>query len=342
MTEPIEEPWIAAAHALQLAELVTRWGVTAEELFAGLGIDAEALADPRRRLPLSVMGRIAARAKALTGEPGLGFYLGLSMRVSSHGYLGFAAMASPTVRDALDLAVRFAPTRTDAIALRVHESGGKASIVIDELAPLGEARETIITSFIVGLHEIGAALTGRRIEDSADVAMPEPDHARRFRHLLGDRLRWGQPAHQLVFDAGFLDLPLVQADPVALRLAREQCERELDELGYDGHVAARVRAVLPDAAGGFRSIEAAAAALGMSTRTLKRRLAEEGTSFSAVLDEQRRERALLLLRSPEMSIEAVADGVGYSDVANFTRAFRRWTGTTPTSYRRGGAKRRAR
>lgn len=334
MSEHAKAPWIAAAHALSLVELVARWGITAEELFAGLGLDAEAVADPRRRLPVSTLAELSARAKALTGEPGLGFYLGLQMRVSSYGYLGFAAMSAPTLRDALDLAVRFAPTRTDAFALRVHERGGVASIVIDELAPLGAAHDTLILSLIVGLHEIGAALTGRRIEDSADVAFPAPDYVTRFAHLVQGRIRFGQPAHQIVFDAAALDLPLVQADPTAVRLAREQCERELDELGRGGQMVARVRRTLPREGGGFRSIEETAAALGTSPRTLKRRLADEGTTFTALLDEQRRDRALLLLRSPELTIEAVAEGVGYSDVANFTRAFRRWTGSTPASYRR--------
>ena len=81
-------------------------------------------------------------------------------------------------------------------------------------------------------------------------------------------------------------------------------------------------------------LDETARALGLSTRTLKRRLAAEGTDFTPLLDEQRRHRALLLLRSADLSVEAVAEQVGYSDVANFTRAFRRWSGTTPTAYRR--------
>jgi AraC-like DNA-binding protein len=97
---------------------------------------------------------------------------------------------------------------------------------------------------------------------------------------------------------------------------------------------------------GFLSLDETARALGLSARTLKRRLDEEGTSFSAILDEQRRARALLLLRSPELSVDTIAERVGYSDIANFTRAFRRWTGTTPTAFRRtqpnkSGPRRRA-
>jgi AraC-like DNA-binding protein len=135
--------------------------------------------------------------------------------------------------------------------------------------------------------------------------------------------------------AAALDWPLVQADAAALRLAREQCERELDELGYDGHVSARVRQALTSGAGGFLDVQETAVALGISTRTLKRRLAEEGTTFSALLEELRRERAERLLRSTTLSIDAIAETVGYSDVANFTRAFRRWTKTTPTAFRKG-------
>ena len=338
MSEPhtdAEEPWIAAVHALPLAETVARWGVTLDELFAGLAVDAAVASDPRRRLPISVFAALVARAKALTGEPGLGFYVGLQMRVSSYGYLGFAAMASATLRGALELAVRFAPTRSDALSLRLHEGDGHAALVLEEHADLGAARDVLVISLITGLHELGAAVTGKHIEDSADIAFAAPDYASRFAHLTRDRLRFGQPMHQLVFPSAALDLPLVQADPVAVRLAIEQCEHELGALGFERKITARVRAALPRAGEGFRSIEETAAALGLSTRTLKRRLADEGTSFTALVDEQRRDRALLLLRSPDTSIEAVAAGVGYSDVANFTRAFRRWTGATPGSYRRG-------
>ncbi len=247
MSDHPVEPSIAAAHALHLAELVTRWGVTREQLFEGLGLDEEAVSDPRRRVSIAVLDQLAARAKALTGEPGLGFYFGLSMRASSHGYLGFAAMASPTLGEALETAARFAPTRTDAVALRTHVGGGVASVVIEELVPLGAARDVLILGLLVGLQEIGEALTGRRMEGSADVALPEPAHLARFEHLVHGGIRFGQPAHQLVFDAAVLDLPLAMADPVALRLAREQCERELDALGYEGHASARVRAILPQA-----------------------------------------------------------------------------------------------
>ena len=166
-----------------------------------------------------------------------------------------------------------------------------------------------------------------------DPAVPAPDYVARFQHLVQGRIRFGQPAHQIVFDAAALDLPLVQADPVAVRLAREQCERELDELGRGGQMVARVRRMLP-LTDGFRSLEEVSAALAISPRTLKRKLANRGTTFSELLDRERCERALLMLGAAHYSIDDIAQRLGYSTPPNFVRAFRRWMGTTPAAYRR--------
>lgn len=95
----------------------------------------------------------------------------------------------------------------------------------------------------------------------------------------------------------------------------------------------RVRGLLKRDAEGFRSATEVAAALSLSSRTLKRKLALRDTSFSALLDDDRRDRALALLEG-DVPLQRVADLLGYSDVANFTRAFRRWTGTSPGHYRR--------
>lgn len=325
---------IPAVHVLQLVEIVARWGVTREELFEG--IPTGNLEDPSARLPIPVLERIAERAYALTGEPALGVYLGLQMRVSAHGYLGFAAMTSSTVREALELAMKFAPTRTSALALRLHEDGKIGAIIIEERVALGAAREIVLFALMVGLRQMGAALTGREFDGSADITVPRPATFERFGNLLGREIRFDQPVNQLVFAAADLDRPIVLADPIARKLAQEQCERELDALGrqHQATLLERVRGLLAKSEGGFRSLEEVAALSGMSARTLKRRLADLGTGFSTLLEDEQRERALVLLRSEELSIDEIASRVGYSEVANFTRAFRRWTGTTPAAYRR--------
>lgn len=340
---PEAEPTLPAVHVHYLSELVARWNVEPQELVAGLDVDLAALADPAARLPLSRVEALIERARTLTREPGLGFYLGLKMRISAHGYLGFAAMSAGTLREAVELAARYAPTRTTALALRLHEAGGSASLVIEERTPLGRARDVLIFGLAVGLWQLGCALTGRPLTGGLDVAFPEPDYFQRFAHATPGPVRFGQPLHQLLLDPGVLDLPLTMADPVALRLARESCERELDALGSREQLVERTRALLaeplpasgvPEQPASFRTIEEVAKKLHVSVRTLKRRLAEEGTAYSELLDAERRERALLLMRSGDLTLAEIADRLGYSDAANFTRAFRRWTGVSPRAFRR--------
>jgi AraC-like DNA-binding protein len=333
-----ETPTVPAVHALHLVTLVKRWDVAPEALLAPLGraVCVASLAEPGARLTLAQIETLVAQARALTREPGLGLYLGLQMSISSHGYLGFAAMSAATVRDALTLATRFAPTRTDALRLRLHEDAGAAALVVEERVPLGSARDFVILALLVGIWQMGRALTGQDLDGRLEVAFAEPAYMARFGPFAGGRLRFEQPAHQLVFDAKVLELPMKMADPAAARLAADACERELAALraGADERVLAQVERVVARAGGGFHTLGEVARALHLSPRTLKRRLAAEGASFSDIVEHARRERALLLLRSHELSLEDVAERLGYSDVANFTRAFRRWTGATPGAYRR--------
>jgi AraC-like DNA-binding protein len=323
---------LPGVHALHLAELCRRWGVTAATLFEGTGLEETALGDPSARVPLATVEILVARARVLTGEPALGYYLGLQMRVSAHGYLGFAAMAASTVGAALELAARFAPTRTTALELRLETYADVASLVIEERAPLGSAQDVVILTLIVGIQKIGEAIASRALTGHAEVTFAAPAYVSRFAPLAS-QLRFGRPANRLVFPRAVLDVPLVMADAVASRLAREQCERELDALGLGAGVAGQVRALLPNGADGFRSLDEVAARMGVSARSLKRKLADQGAVFSDILDEERKGRALVLLAS-ELPLETVAERVGYSDMANFARAFRRWTGATPAAFRR--------
>jgi AraC-like DNA-binding protein len=317
---------------LQLVEMVKRWGVTADELLSGSGLSQDLVADPEARISLQTMAFVTERARALTGEPGLGYYLGLQKRASMYGYLGFAAMSARTLREALELTIEFTHVVTTSLDLRLKVDGEVAALVIEEHVDIGSSRDVGLLSLLVGLSTIAATLTGRKIKGSADVSLPEPPYYPRFAHLLPN-VRFGQPKTQILFEAASLDLPLVAPDPAGLELARRQCERELQALGFDGDILGHVRRALPGAAG-FRTVGEVAAELHLSTRTLKRRLAARGVSFSTLLDQERCERAVMMLRSSGDTLDAIAERLGYATVSNFGRAFRRCTGRTPAAFRR--------
>lgn len=326
---------LPAVHTRHIVDLVKRWGVSAQDVLTPLGIDEATLDDPGARMPLPDVERIVLRAVELTGEPGLGFYLALEMRISWHGYLGFAAMTAPTLREALVLAERYTPTRTSALELRLLEEGESASLVLDEREALGAAREVIVVGLVLGIATIGDAITGTQLTGHAELALDEPPHYARFKHLF-EHVHFSRPAHRLVFPSAHLDTRLTLSDPAALRLATERCEAELGALGFDARASARLRALLTTSlsqASAPVSAEDAARALGMSGRTLKRRLADEGTSYSDILDDVRHKRALLLLDDKRLTIAEIASRLGYADAPSFTHAFQRWTGQSPASVR---------
>lgn len=332
---PPVEAAIPAVHALHLLELLRAWNVPPEALLADTGLSEAGLAAPEATVDLATALRLIERARALSGEQALGFHIGLQMRISAHGYLGFAAMTARTARDAAALAARYAPLRTDALALAYGVDGGTGWFEVRERADLGVARDVILPALLVGVWRIGEALTERTLSGWAEFAFPEPPYFRSFRALGAIDVRFARPANRLCFDPSVFDLPIATYDPAAHELALRQCEDALALHARGGALLGRVRELALGEGGRRRTAEEAARAAGMSERTLERRLAERGTSYSEIVEEVLRERAARLLRETDLSVEEIADRLGYSDAANFTRAFRRWTGKPPGAWRSG-------
>jgi AraC-like DNA-binding protein len=323
------------AHVPHLVEVVKRWGVTRDALLAGFDLPSDTLGDPRARVPVPTMVALLERARALTGEPALGAYIGLQTRATLYGSVGFALASAPTVREAIDISVRYGKVITTALGVRFRVERQTASLILDEHADFGSVRDIVVMATLVAWWKVSAALTARDLTTScADFALPEPSYHERLA-MTSLRMRFGRPMHRLTFDARSLDLPYIMPDPVALTLAREQCERELESLGMTrGELTARVRALIPNPGGGFRTLEEVAAAMSRSPRTLKRQLATIGLSFSGLRDSEFRERAIALLRLPDLSVPQIADRLGYSNATNFERAFRRCTSSSPAGWRR--------
>lgn len=327
------EPSFPAVYALHLAGGVKLCGGSDLQLLAELGIPTEQLSDPNARISLAGLTLIIQRAIELCGEPALGAVIGWSASVSNFGALGFAAMSAPKLSAAIDIAVRFVPVITSIMRLKLEVANGEATLELEEAHPFGPVREFLAMLALVALSRLGESLTGHALDGFLDVACPRPAYVDRFPREHASRMRFEQPLHRLLFQASDLERPILTADPASYRTALELCERQLVEREPGALLVQRVTSELFAADGGVRSSVQVARALAMAERTLKRKLAEQGTSYSELLDRRRHMRALELLRT-SASIEQVAERLGYSDAANFTRAFRRWTGKSPRALRK--------
>ncbi len=315
---------IPAAHALHLADVAEVLGVSRERLFEAWDLSEDELEDPDRTLDLRTLRRLVATTRRLSGEEALGLLLGSRMQIANHGNLGFAVMTAPTLRACIETAIRFAPTRTRALELSLHLEDAMCAVVIEERADFGDARDVVLVALVVGIWHIAQALAGTAVVGDVEFGFPAPSYAARFSSLAPGRLRFEQPQTRLVFDAGVLDLPVRTADPAAHRRAREQCERELAQ--YAPADVPKLRALLGESPP--PTLLEAAKRLGVSARTLKRRLRDEQTTFGEVRASVLTERAVLLLRQGR-TLDEIAEQLGYADGTSFGRAFRRWTGESP-------------
>ncbi|WP_410210703.1 AraC family transcriptional regulator [Aquirhabdus sp.] len=329
---PTASPTVLGVYLGLLVDVVARWDISAEELLDGSGIKPEQLHDVFWYVDFKTFSELFKRAVILTNEPGLGFHIGKQMKVSCHGLIGFAAMIAKDVREALEIAQQFINLQSSAYSLRLEVEGDLAYYYVNEVYPDYSLGEVGTIAILLGFVMMGEAITGHHLEGSGDVMFKCPDYFDRFQQLLPGTIRFDQPYTRIVFPAAYLELPLIMADPLTARLAREQCKRELNALMKDTSFSRLVSELVYDEALGFCTIEEVADKLHLSTRTLQRQLAQENQSFSTLIDELRQRKATAMVKKREFSLELIAEKLGYTDTTNFIRAFKRWTGKTPKKY----------
>lgn len=335
----INEPMHRAIYAAHLVGLVARWGVSRDELLAGTGISPASLEDLDGSVSGTAMTKLTLRAIELTGEPGLGFYQGLYVKLSAHGAVGLAAMTSATLEDAVRIAERYFPLRAQHMAVELRVEGDEATLEFLEMVRFGKERAFVIEAVLTGFVQMAKTMLGQPLLGRAEVAMPEPPYFQGFAHLWPGPVRFNCQKTRIIFPKSLLSAPLQMADTFASQKALAECEHELARLGETSTLLASVRRQMMSMPRGFPTVTELAKKRHVSPRTLKRQLAAHGTSFQTLLDELRRDRALALLDDEAQSIAKIADLLGYADPSNFNRAFRRWMGVAPTDWREARTRR---
>ncbi|GAC1377535.1 MAG: hypothetical protein NVS3B3_18970 [Aquirhabdus sp.] len=208
----------------------------------------------------------------------------------------------------------------------------KVVLTIEQRLPDYPLGEIVITFLMVGFGKMAEMLTGKAIRGTATITYPNPEYFSRFEHLLPGTVSFDQPKNTIIFDAKDLDLPLMMSDPVALRLSEEQCKRELQQLLDNRSFSQIVREILLDETVPFGSLEEVAAQLHMTPRTLQRYLSRESLTFNELVTSLRKEKAQQLLAQNKLSMQAIAEALGYAEPTNFSRAFKTWTHESPREY----------
>ncbi|WP_374593972.1 AraC family transcriptional regulator [Aquabacterium sp.] len=322
-----------------LLQVVGARGLSAARLMQSVGMTEADLERPEGLVYASEYVALIAQAVALTEDPCLGCEMGLNMPPTMHGFLGYALLSASTLGEALELGVKYTRLASRFVDVQVEYVADGAVLTLRELLPLGSVHQFGIESTMAGWFHTAEQLVGavglRGPGSLAELrfAWPRPAAFDRYEQRLPDS-RFGCAAHQIFVPRRELQRPLALAHPLAARQARAHCDTELAQLlSSEGSFITTVAEALTLSATGYPGMDQIAARLHLSTRTLMRRLDALGVSFRQLMDERRRLDAQALLGDPHLPIEAIAARLGYANPANFTRAFRRWTGEAPSQFR---------
>lgn len=265
-----------------------------------------------------------------------GVDVGTRLRLSSFGIAGYALLCADTFGRSLRLANHL-PTLLNlkhSLALRIE--GNSARLTFERGYPLDVLGAcawewTEVAKVVTLFNDIlgrAAGLVALRIAGG-----PPAEVLDALSSITCCQVVARAGSSEIEFPASLLQQPLPQREPRTFQVCVEICEQQVQHLRWLTRTAGRVRAHLEAAVGTMPTIESVSRSLFMSVRSLRRRLDEEGTSFQVLVEEVRRESAERLLATTTLSTEAIADTLGYRDVANFRHAFKRWSGETPRQYR---------
>ena len=325
---------ILSAVVAGVLDVAVSLGQDRDALVAGAELDVALLADPDARLPVEHdlrLWEILSRAR-------IGLELGDRLGMAPLGVVGYAMQHGATVGEALAWRDRFRAVlhpdlipRTD---LRSGPEGERVVFVKHVPAPFARLREPVYAQAAATVSSM-RGLCGQQVRARfVAYPMPAPLDPERHERWFGCPVSWGAPLFEVAFEASVLDLPLPKRDPALFGYLARRVEALHEALPEDVRWADKVRREIGvQLAHGEPRIADIARRLAVSDRTLHRRLTEEDTTFAAILDALRRERAELLLENKRLNSSEVAFLLGYVEPAAFFRAFKRWTGETPQEWR---------
>jgi AraC-like DNA-binding protein len=288
--------------------------------------------DLEARIPVSAALAMLDGAVALTSDPDLGLRAALEAETGEYDLLEYLACSATSIAESVPLLARYSRLLNDGLDITLERVDGRAILRFASRVPLNRtAADFQLASFYRGFAREpsgGPAEVWLMHDAPSDRTLSE-------RAFAGARLRFSAPYDAFVFAAALVDRHFPKPDRKLHELLRRLAEERVSELPMAEPLTQRVRErIAAELAGGDPSAEHIAGTLHMSRRTLVRRLEQEGTHFKAILDDLRSGLARRYLAIDRIGVSEVAALLGFSDTPAFTRAFRRWSGRSPSEYRR--------
>jgi AraC-like DNA-binding protein len=320
-----------------LFDILVEQDCPADEILRNVNLTVDEVHSPKSRISLTELMTACKNAIRLSSDPHLPYRIGTSIHISAYGMYGFAILCCPDFRKAMAFAELYHALAAPLTTIEFTEQQGSASWVIEPNARAITDPQVyrFITEMQIGIHislmrdVMGPAFTPEQI----NVTYPEAHDFGLPADLIGCPLGFASRTNQITFKSSWLDRAANLGNKTTYPAIVALCDDLLTELKSRIGVAGEIRALLLRDIANAPTLAAIAKLLDMSDRSLRRQLSEQGISFRGLRDELRMQIALKYLRTTELANEDIALALGFSDAANFRRAFRRWTNKSPSEIR---------
>jgi AraC-like DNA-binding protein len=331
----VPPPSTAGVMTRQACALLAAARIDLAPLLAQAGLTTAQIEDPDSRFPARSQIKLLQLAADALGDDLLGFHLGRDSDLREAGLLYYVLASSNTLGESLQRADRYSTLNNEGIALHIRGEPA-VSIAFEYVGIDRRSDRHQIEYLLTGVIRICRQLTDRDLRPRrVRMVHPRSEGAEQLNAFLGCEVAFGSDADEIVFSENVAELPVVSGDPYLNSLLVKFCEEALSERlaarsSFRRDIEDTIAVLLPH---GRAHVDQVAAQLGMSRRTLGRRLAAEGLTFAGVLAELRVDIAKRELREGSLAISQIAWQLGYREVSAFTHAFKRWTGKTPREVR---------
>lgn len=332
----MSEPTALASWTRALRKQLDALGLDSAELCRAAGLDPQLMDDPNARYPVSATTRLWQLAVQASGDPAIGLRVSRFVSPTTFHALGYALVASGSLREVFERIVRYHQVVSDALELDFRQNGDRYQfrfrVPEGGIAPAIESLDAFAAIYV-------RTCRNRLGRDYAPLVVylqrPEPLDPQPWHDVFRAPIFFGAEENLLEFACGDFDAQLDDGNPELAEHNETVLNRTLEQLKpltWERRVRTAIEAQLPD---GEPSAESVAKSLHLSVRSLQRHLADEGFRYDLLLSQCRQNLAMQHMRDPRSSLSEIAYLLGFADTSSFSRAFKRWTGQTPSQYREG-------
>ncbi|MCX2972859.1 AraC family transcriptional regulator [Halieaceae bacterium IMCC8485] len=316
-------------------EVLLDMGFTPKSCLAGTGVSLAQMNNINTRISLEQELRFYRNALDLTGDPTIGLKLGEPFIPQRYGLFGYALLSAETFRHALTITENFGRLTFSFFSFSFGVDGSQAWFSIGEPPPIDQ--ELIDVYMDRDMSAAGVDFTEvLGVGFSIDrVLLPHDGKGfkQKYRDHFDCPIEFGGAEGRFYFSSDLLDKPLPKSDPESSRHLQHQCQMLIAKMTSHGSFVDEVRLLMLARPGYFPDIDALAGKIGMSARTLRRRLKNEGSTFREVLEEIRYGLAREYLANTHLPMDEISLLLGYTEPGNFSHAFKRWSGLSPSLWR---------